>query len=183
MTLEVTSTEIPDVLIIEPQEFSDNRGFFYESYNKKEFDDAIGWEVIFVQENHSKSNKGVLRGLHYQLENAQGKLIRVSKGRVYDVVVDLRQSSKTYGQWIGIELSSENKKQLWVPAGFAHGFLVISDEADLLYKTTEYRHQASEQSIIWSDSTLRILWPDIGVTPILSPKDLAGQLWAAAPKF
>jgi dTDP-4-dehydrorhamnose 3,5-epimerase len=183
MPINVTPTAIPDVLVIEPKVFGDDRGWFFESYNEHDFSRAVGKKVHFVQDNHSFSKKGVLRGLHYQLEQTQGKLVRVSRGAVYDVVVDLRQSSTTFGQWVAVELSAENKKQLWIPEGFAHGFLVMSDEAEFLYKTTDYWHAASEQCIIWSDSTLNINWPDVGVLPDLNLKDMAGLIWSKAPKF
>ena len=183
MPITVTSTAIPDVLIIEPQVFGDDRGWFFESFNEKEFSAAIGKEVSFVQDNHSSSKKGVLRGLHYQTEQTQGKLVRVTRGAVFDVAVDIRQSSPTFGKWVGVELSADNKKQLWIPPGFAHGFLVLSETAEFLYKTTDYWHAASEQCIIWNDTSLSIQWPDIDMEPILNPKDAAGLSWTAAPKF
>lgn len=183
MPIIVTPTTIPDVLIIQPKVFGDDRGFFYESFNENDFSAAVGQKVTFVQDNHSTSKKGVLRGLHYQTQQTQGKLVRVSYGAVFDVAVDLRQSSKTYGHSVGIQLSAENKKQLWIPEGFAHGFLVLSDGAEFLYKTTEYWHAASEQCIAWNDSTLSIQWPNIGVGPILNTKDLQGFSWSQAPKF
>jgi dTDP-4-dehydrorhamnose 3,5-epimerase len=183
MGVMFTSTFIPDVFIIEPKVFGDDRGFFFESFNQNDFSNAIGREVTFVQDNHSLSKKGVLRGLHYQMEQTQGKLVRVTRGAVFDVLVDLRQSSITFGRWVGVELSGENKRQIWIPEGFAHGFLVLSDEAEFLYKTTDYWHAASEQSIIWNDSTLNIKWPDIDVVPILNLKDAAGLSWDLAPKF
>lgn len=183
MPITVTPTAIPDVLIVEPNIYSDNRGSFFESFNEKDFFDVIGRRVNFVQDNHSSSKKGVLRGLHYQLEKTQAKLLRVCYGAVYDVVVDLRQSSRTYGQWVGTEISAENKKQLWVPEGFAHGFLVLSNRADFLYKTTDYWHAASEQCLVWNDSMLKINWPDVGIHPILNPKDLRGLSWSDCEKF
>ncbi len=183
MPIQVTPTSIPDVLIIEPKVFGDERGFFFESFNQKEFNEAVGQDVIFVQDNHSKSKKGVLRGLHYQTDHTQGKLVRVTRGVVFDVAVDLRQSSMTFGQWAGVELSAENKKQLWVPEGFAHGFLVISDEAEFLYKTTDYYHPVSEEALLWSDKTLNISWPDIGCEYSLSDKDKVGVSWDKAQKF
>lgn len=183
MPITVTPTAIPDVLIIETKVFGDERGFFFESFNQKEFNDAIGQEVTFVQDNHSLSKKGVLRGLHYQMEQTQGKLVRVVRGAIYDVAVDLRQSSQTFGKWVGVELSAENKKQLWIPEGFAHGFLVISDEAEFLYKTTNYWHAASEQCIAWNDCFLNVKWPNLKATITLSAKDEAGYLWATAKKF
>jgi len=183
MTMIATPTAIPDVLIIEPKVLGDDRGWFFESFNQKEFSGAIGRDITFVQDNHSSSKKGVLRGLHYQMEQTQGKLVRVVRGAVYDVAVDLRQSSQTFSKWVGVELSAENKKQLWIPKGFAHGFLVLSDEAEFLYKTTDYWHAASEQCIVWNDATLNIRWPDLGVLPILSAKDLQGLLWTGAKKY
>jgi len=183
MPITVTPTAIPDVLIIEPKVFGDDRGCFFESFNAKDFSAAVGRSVIFAQDNHSSSKKGVLRGLHYQIEQTQGKLVRVCHGAVFDVVVDLRKLSRTFGKWVGIELSAANKKQLWVPSGFAHGFLVISETAEFLYKTTDYWHAASEQCIVWNDSDLKIQWSDIGMKPILNPKDAAGLSWDNAPKF
>jgi dTDP-4-dehydrorhamnose 3,5-epimerase len=183
MPITITPTAIPDVLIIEPKVFGDDRGWFFESFNEKEFSAAIGKEVSFVQDNHSSSKKGVLRGLHYQLEQAQGKLVRVTKGAVFDVAVDIRQSSPTFGKWVGLELSAENKKQMWIPEGFAHGFLVLSDEAEFLYKTTDYWHAASEQTIIWNESTLNIQWPKIDINLIINSKDAVGHSWQLAPKF
>ncbi len=183
MPITVTSTAIPDVLVIEPKVFGDDRGWFFESFNEKDFFATVGKQVSFVQDNHSSSKKGVLRGLHYQTEQTQGKLVRVCHGAVFDVVVDLRQSSPTFGQWVGVELSAENKKQLLIPAGFAHGFIVLSETAEFLYKTTDYWHAASEKCIIWNDPTLNIQWPDIGFQPVLNPKDAAGLAWSAATKF
>lgn len=183
MPIIATPTAIPDVLIIEPKVFGDDRGWFFESFNEKEFSDAVGRDITFVQDNHSSSKKGVLRGLHYQMEQTQGKLVRVVMGSVYDVAVDLRQSSSTFGRWVGVELSAENKKQLWIPKGFAHGFLVLSDEAEFLYKTTDYWHPASEKCIAWNDSSLNIAWPYQGVPPCLNRKDLAGDSWENTPKF
>jgi dTDP-4-dehydrorhamnose 3,5-epimerase len=183
MPITVISTAIPDVLIIEPKVFGDDRGWFFESFNEKEFSVAVGHSVTFFQDNHSSSKKGVLRGLHYQMEQTQGKLVRVCYGAVFDVAVDLRQSSNTFGKWVGVELSAENKKQLWIPPGFAHGFLVLSETAEFLYKTTDYWHAASEQCIVWNDPGLNIQWPDIGIDPILNPKDAAGLSWGGAPNF
>ena len=183
MPITVIPTAIPDVLIIEPKVFGDERGFFFESFNQKEFNDAIGQEVTFVQDNHSKSKKGVLRGLHYQMQQTQGKLVRVSFGAVFDVAVDLRQSSPTFGRWVGVELSADNKKQLWIPEGFAHGFLVLSEEAEFLYKTTNYWHAASEQCILWNDAQLNIGWPQIGFFPTLNSKDANGHSFENALKF
>lgn len=181
MPIKVTPTAIPDVCIIEPQVFGDDRGWFLESFNQKDFSTAVGQTVNFVQDNHSCSQRGVLRGLHYQLEQTQGKLVRVCRGSVFDVAVDLRESSNTFGSWVGLELSDSNKKQLWIPPGFAHGFLVLSEEAEFLYKTTDYWHAASERCILWSDSYLNIEWPNI--QPTLSSKDSLGLNWFDAPKF
>lgn len=183
MAITLTPTAIPDVLIIEPKVFEDDRGFFFESFNKNDFSAAVGQQVTFVQDNHSLSKKGVLRGLHYQMQQTQGKLVRVSRGAVFDVAVDLRQSSKTFGKWVGLELSAENKKQLWIPKGFAHGFLVLSDEAEFLYKTTDYWNAGSEQCIIWNDSQLNIQWPYIDVEPILTHKDSLGLAFLNAQFF
>ncbi len=183
MPITITPTAIPDVLIVEPKVFTDDRGWFFESFNEKELSAAIGKKISFVQDNHSFSIKGVLRGLHYQLEQTQGKLVRVCQGAVYDVVVDLRQTSKTFGQWVGVEISSENKKQIWIPKGFAHGFLVLSDEAEFLYKTTDYWHAASEQCIVWNDKDIAISWPQIDVDYLVSDKDKIGLRWIEAPKF
>ena len=176
--MKVTPTDIDGVLVLEPKVFGDARGFFLESFNQQAFDDAVGHAVAFMQDNHSRSAKGVLRGLHYQLPpHAQGKLVRVTQGAVYDVAVDVRPASATFGRWVGVELSGENHKQLWIPAGFAHGFLVLSESADFLYKTTDYYAPQAERSVHWADPELGIAWPDIGVAPTLSPKD------AAAPGF
>ncbi len=183
MPITVTPTAIPDVLIVQPKVFGDNRGFFFESFNENDFSKAVGKKTTFVQDNHSLSKKGVLRGLHYQIEQTQGKLVRVCHGAVFDVAVDLRKSSGTFGRWVGVELSAENKRQLWVPPGFAHGFLVLSEAAEFLYKTTDYWHAVSEKCIVWNDSSLNIQWPDIGVNPILNPKDAGGLNWGDAPKF
>lgn len=183
MPIIATPTAIPDVLIIEPKVFGDDRGLFFESFNETDFSAAVGQKVTFVQDNHSSSKKGVLRGFHYQTQQTQGKLVRVSRGAVFDVVVDLRQSSTTFGQWVGVELSAENKKQLWIPEGFAHGFLVLSEDAEFLYKTTDYWHAGSEQCIAWNDPTLNIQWPNIGVEPILNARDQQGLSWGQAPKF
>ncbi len=183
MAIKATPSAIPDVLIIEPQVFFDDRGWFFESFNEKEFLTQINQNYSFVQDNHSLSKRGVLRGLHYQTEQTQGKLVRVIRGAVFDVAVDLRKSSDHYGQWIGVELSAANQKQLWIPPGFAHGFLVLSEEAEFLYKTTDYWHPLSESCIRWSDESLNIAWPDIGIEPILNVKDVAGFSWAEAPKF
>ncbi|EIV4814837.1 dTDP-4-dehydrorhamnose 3,5-epimerase, partial [Salmonella enterica] len=164
-------TEIPDVLIFEPKVFSDERGFFMESFNQKVFEEAVGRKIEFVQDNHSKSTKGVLRGLHYQVEPyAQGKLVRCIAGEVFDVAVDIRKDSETFGKWVGVNISSENKRQLWIPEGFAHGFLVLSDSADFLYKTSNYYSPIHERGIVWNDPTININWP-INIDKILSEKD------------
>jgi dTDP-4-dehydrorhamnose 3,5-epimerase len=180
--MNVTPTSIPDVLVIEPKVFGDARGFFYESFNGKIFDAAVGRHVEFVQDNHSRSSKGVLRGLHYQVEQPQGKLVRVARGSVFDVAVDIRRSSSTFGRWVGVELSEENHKQLWVPEGFAHGFVVLSETADFLYKTTDFYAPAHERCILWSDADLNIQWP-LGLQPQLSTKDAKGQLLRQAEVF
>ena len=170
--MQVIKTEIPDVLIIEPKVFGDDRGFFFESYNKKQLSE-IGISAEFVQDNHSRSVKNVLRGLHYQVKHAQGKLVRVTAGEIFDVVVDLRRSSPTFGKWAGFQLSASNKRIVWIPPGFAHGFLVISDYAEFLYKTTDYYAPEFERSIMWNDPDLAIAWPLNG-GPALSPKDREG---------
>jgi dTDP-4-dehydrorhamnose 3,5-epimerase len=180
--MKVIPTALPDVLIIEPQVFGDERGFFFESFNERKFRDLTGVTLPFVQDNHSKSAKGVLRGLHYQLQQAQGKLVRVAAGSVYDVAVDLRRSSPHFGKWVGVELSADNKRQLWVPPGFGHGFVVTSDSAEFLYKTTDYYAPEFERSILWDDPALGIGWPIDG-EPALSAKDKAGKLLAAADVF
>lgn len=168
---------IPEVVLFTPQVFGDERGFFFESFNQNVFEQATGTAPAFVQDNHSKSVRGVLRGLHYQLPpHAQGKLVRVVQGAVFDVAVDIRKSSATFGQWVGVELSAENHRQLWVPPGFAHGFVVLSDTADFLYKTTDYYAPQYERCIAWNDPTLAIAWPDLGMRPTLSAKDGAGKL-------
>lgn len=174
--MNVIKTAIPDVLIFEPKVFGDERGFFFESFNHKLFEEAVGYQVNFVQDNHSKSSKGVLRGLHYQLPpHAQGKLVRCVAGEVFDVAVDIRKSSPTFGQWVGVHLSGENKRQLWIPEGFAHGFYVTSDNAEFVYKCTDYYHPESESSILWDDKSLAISWP-IDLEPILSNKDKNGKV-------
>lgn len=175
--MKVTPTAIPDVLIIEPKVFGDERGFFFESFNQKAFNQATGTDFQFVQDNHSRSAKGVLRGLHYQLPpHAQGKLVRVVRGAVFDVAVDIRKGSPTFGQWVGVQLSEENHRQLWIPPGLAHGFLTLSESADFLYKTTDYYAPAFERSIAWNDADIDIKWPDIGMNPMLSAKDQQGKL-------
>jgi len=178
----ITRLSIPDVLRIEPRVFEDERGFFYESFHQARFDEAVGRHVNFVQDNHSKSARGVLRGLHYQLQQTQGKLVRVTAGSVYDVVVDLRRSSPTFGQWLGEVLSAENRTQLWVPEGFAHGFLVLSDSAEFLYKTTDYYAPSHERCIAWNDPQLGIQWPLEG-PPSLSARDGQGTPFALAEVF
>jgi dTDP-4-dehydrorhamnose 3,5-epimerase len=176
-------TAIPDVVVVEPTVFGDERGFFFESFNRKELENALGRTLDFVQDNHSASTRGVLRGLHYQLPRPQGKLVRVSRGEVFDVAVDLRRRSPTFGRWVGEVLSADNKRQLWVPEGFAHGFLVLSDVAEFLYKTTDYWHREAERCIRWDDPALAIAWPSVGGAPIVSAKDAAGQSLADAPTF
>ena len=172
--MNVIKTSIPDVLIFEPKVFGDERGFFFESFNHKLFEEAVGYPVTFVQDNHSKSSKGVLRGLHYQLPpHAQGKLVRCVAGEVFDVAVDIRKSSPTFGQWVGVHLSGESKRQLWVPEGFAHGFVTLSETAEFLYKTTDYYAPQSEVSISWDDETIAIDWA-IREAPQLSAKDVQG---------
>jgi dTDP-4-dehydrorhamnose 3,5-epimerase len=180
--MQLILTSLKDAFIIEPKVFGDNRGFFYESFNAKAFADATGLNLNFVQDNHSKSSKGVLRGLHYQIQQSQGKLVRVVQGEVFDVAVDLRQASPTFGQWTGVHLSGENKRQFWVPAGFAHGFVVLSETAEFLYKTTDYYAPQHEQCIAWNDPTLNVDW-QIDFEPSLSAKDAKGMAWADAPKF
>jgi dTDP-4-dehydrorhamnose 3,5-epimerase len=172
--MKVTPTPIADVFILEPRVFGDSRGFFLESFNQRAFNAATGTDFNFVQDNHSRSAKNVLRGLHYQLGQPQGKLVRVVRGAVFDVAVDIRPASPTFGQWFGLELSEENHRQLWVPPGLAHGFLVLSDSAEFLYKTTDYYAPEQERCIVWNDPTLGIAWPLEGGTPLLSGKDAAG---------
>jgi dTDP-4-dehydrorhamnose 3,5-epimerase len=172
--VNVIASDLPEVLIIEPKVFGDTRGFFYESFNAKAFAQATGISAEFVQDNHSRSQKGVLRGLHYQIENAQGKLVRVTAGEVLDIAVDIRRSSKTFGQWVGVRLSAENHRQLWVPQGFAHGFVVLSDYAEFLYKTTDYYTPAAERCIRWDDPALAIDW-QLEQPPQLSAKDQQGS--------
>lgn len=181
--MKVTPTAIPDVLVIEPRVFGDARGFFYESFNQRAFDEAIGRRVEFVQDNHSRSIRGVLRGLHYQIEQPQGKLLRVTSGAVFDVAVDIRRSSATFGQWVGMELSADNNKQLWVPEGFAHGFLVLTDSADFLYKTTDYYAPEHERCIAWNDADLNIDWSALGIAPLLSKRDAVGASLRSANLF
>lgn len=175
-------TAIPEVIVLEPKIFGDDRGFFFESFNAKAFAEATGLKRDFVQDNHSKSAKHVLRGLHYQIQQPQGKLVRVLQGEVFDVAVDLRKSSKKFGQWVGVHLSAENKKQLWVPEGFAHGFVVLSETAEFLYKTTDYYAPEYERSLLWNDPTLAIPWP-IEIEPILAAKDVNGKQLSEADLF
>jgi dTDP-4-dehydrorhamnose 3,5-epimerase len=177
--MRVISTALPGVLILEPKVFGDERGFFLESFNQRAFDEAVGEHVEFVQDNHSRSQRGVLRGLHYQLPpHAQGKLVRVVSGSVFDVAVDIRKGSSTFGRWVGIELTAENHKQVWIPEGFAHGFLVTSECADFLYKTTAYYAPQAEGCLRWNDPALAIQWPLQGAAPILAPKDAAAPMFA-----
>jgi len=182
MSYTVTPTAIPDLLILEPKVFGDSRGFFFESFNAKNFAQATGLNVNFVQDNHSRSSKGVLRGLHYQVQQTQGKLVHVTQGAVFDVAVDIRKSSPTFGKWVGCELSDSNHRQLWIPPGFAHGFMVLSESADFLYKTTDYYAPAHERCIAWNDSSIGIQWPE-GITPLLSAKDQQGIALAEAEVF
>jgi dTDP-4-dehydrorhamnose 3,5-epimerase len=182
MPYTVTPTAIPDVLVLEPQVFGDARGFFFESFNQRDFAEKTGVDLPFVQDNHSKSAQGVLRGLHYQIQNPQGKLVRVVQGQVFDVVVDLRQSSVTFGQWGGVYLDAQKHQQLWVPPGFAHGFVVLSETAEFLYKTTDYWYPTYERSLRWDDPTVGIVWP-MTDQPLLAAKDAAAALWAEADKF
>jgi len=180
--MQIVETALPGVLIIEPRVFGDARGFFIESWNRQSFADT-GLDLDFVQDNHSRSARGVLRGLHYQLENPQGKLVRVTQGAVFDVAVDIRRSSPHFGQWVGVELSAENYRMLWIPPGFAHGFLVLSETADFLYKCTTLYHPPSDRGIRWDDPDIGIDWPDVGAAPLLSGKDEAAPLLADAEIF
>jgi dTDP-4-dehydrorhamnose 3,5-epimerase len=180
--LKAIPSAIPDVVVIEPAVFGDARGFFFESWNEKDFAKLAGRDVHFVQDNHSASGRGVLRGLHYQLLQPQGKLVRVVAGEVFDVAVDLRRSSPTFGRWVGEILSAQNKRMMWVPEGFAHGFLVLSDSAEFLYKTTDFYAPAHERVLLWNDPQLGISWPQ-GVEPLLKPKDAAGLPLARAETF
>lgn len=173
---------IPDIILLEPRVFSDNRGYFFESFNQREFEAIIGQPVSFVQSNHSQSVQHVLRGLHYQIKHAQGKMVRVVVGEVFDVAVDLRRSSPTFGQWVGDVLSAANKKQLWIPPGFAHGFAVLSETAELLYKTTDYWSPEHERCIAWNDPTLAIDWP-LSAAPVLSGKDAQGVPFSSAEVY
>jgi dTDP-4-dehydrorhamnose 3,5-epimerase len=181
--MEVRPSRIPGVLVIEPRVFGDARGFFFESFNRRRLEDALGRSLDFVQDNHSLSARGVLRGLHYQLPNPQGKLVRVVRGEVFDVAVDLRRGSPTLGRWTAELVSAANRRQVWIPEGFAHGFLVLSDEAEVLYKTTAYWDPEHERCIRWDDPALGIAWPSAGAGPVLSPKDAAGSAFRDAPLF
>ncbi len=180
--MNVVPTSIPDLLIIEPKVFGDARGYFYESFNARRFTELTGINATFVQDNHSKSAKNVLRGLHYQVQQAQGKLVRVVAGEVFDVAVDIRKSSPTFGQWAGIKLSEENRRQIWIPPGFAHGFVVLSESAEFLYKTTDYWAPEFERTILWNDPTIGIEWP-LDSAPLLSAKDQGGVYLAEAEVF
>lgn len=186
MPYQVTPTAIPEVLVLEPRVFGDARGFFFESYNQRDFEQATGLSgITFVQDNHSLSARGVLRGLHYQLPpHAQGKLVRVVRGAVFDVAVDIRRRSPTFGQWVGVELSADNHRQLWIPPGFAHGFLTLSEQAEFLYKTTDYYAPSHERCIAWNDVRLAIDWPRLaGQAPLLAAKDAAAPAWGQAELF
>ena len=181
--MKATRLAIPDVVLFEPKIFGDDRGYFFESFNQRIFEEATGHQYKFIQDNHSRSQRGVLRGLHYQLPpGAQGKLVRVVQGEVFDVVVDIRKSSPTFGKWLGETLSADNKKQLWIPAGFAHGFLTLSETAEFLYKTTDYYAPECERSILWNDAQVGIHWPLAG-KPVLAAKDLAAKLFNQAEYF
>lgn len=181
--MNIVKTNIPDVLIFEPRVFGDDRGFFFESFNERAFNEATGRQVTFVQDNHSRSQRGVLRGLHYQIQNPQGKLVRVATGKVLDIAVDIRRGSPTFGHCVTVLLSEENKRQLWIPEGFAHGFVVLSETADFLYKTTDYYNPAAERCIAWNDPTLAIDWQLGELEPRLSAKDQQGKALADADLF
>ncbi len=182
--MKIIDTLIPEVKIIEPTVFGDERGFFFESFHQSRFEQAIGYAVNFIQDNHSRSVKGVLRGLHYQLSpHAQAKLVRCVQGEVFDVAVDIRRGSATFGKWVGVHLSAENKRQLWIPEGFAHGFLTLSDSAEFLYKTSNYYAAQSERAILWNDPELAIDWPLAGITPQLSAKDMQAKSFSMADLF
>jgi dTDP-4-dehydrorhamnose 3,5-epimerase len=180
--MKATPLAIPDVMLIEPQVFGDDRGFFYESFNQEKFEHAIGKQVNFVQDNHSRSIKNVVRGLHYQVNAPQGKLVRVVYGEVFDVAVDIRKDSSTFGQWVGELLSAQNKRQLWIPEGFAHGFMVLSESAEFVYKTTSYYSPLDERCILWNDATLSITWPEVKET-ILSNKDAQGKSFLSSDYY
>ena len=182
--MNIIPTALPEVLILEPKVFGDERGFFMESFNQQAFDAAVGHEVRFVQDNHSRSQRGVLRGLHYQLPpHAQGKLVRVTAGRVFDVAVDMRRSSASFGRWVGADLDAQSHRQMWIPPGFAHGFVVLSESADFLYKTTDYYAPTAEAAVRWNDPTLAVQWPELGMAPLLSAKDVAAPALADARCF
>ncbi|MBR7781103.1 dTDP-4-dehydrorhamnose 3,5-epimerase [Undibacterium luofuense] len=180
--MKIIPTSLPEVFIIEPQVFGDSRGFFYESFNARKFAELTGVRAEFVQDNHSKSGKNILRGLHYQIQQAQGKLVRVVSGEVFDVAVDIRKSSPNFGQWVGVNLSAENSRQLWVPPGFAHGFVVLSEQAEFLYKTTDYWAPEHERCLAWNDPEIGIDWP-ISEAPLLSAKDQLGKSLSEAEVF
>lgn len=182
MPYTVISTDLPEVLILEPEVFGDDRGFFFESFNQRDFQQAIGLDVMFVQDNHSKSNKGVLRGLHYQIQHPQGKLVRATQGSVFDVAVDLRRSSPNFGKWVGVNLSADNKRQLWIPPGFAHGFVVTSESAEFLYKTTDYWYPEYERSLLWCDQAIGVQWPFFEELKIAT-KDSVGREFSEADCF
>lgn len=182
MAIQVTPTAIAEVKLIEPKVFGDARGYFYESFNARDFAELVAPGVEFVQDNHSRSSKGVLRGLHYQIQHTQGKLVRVVEGEVFDVAVDIRRSSPTFGKWVGVMLSADNHRQLWVPPGFAHGFVVVSEAAQFLYKTTDYWYPEHERSILWNDAQIGIEWP-IDFEPVLAAKDAAGKRLVDAECF
>lgn len=182
MPYTITPTALPEVLILEPKVFGDARGFFFESFNQRDFNQATGLDVQFVQDNHSRSSRGVLRGLHYQIQHPQGKLVRVTQGEVFDVAVDLRRGSPSFGKWDGVFLSAANNRQLWIPPGFAHGFVVTSESADFLYKTTDYWHPEFERSLLWNDPTVGVQWP-LHEPPQLAAKDVAGKTLLEAEVF
>jgi dTDP-4-dehydrorhamnose 3,5-epimerase len=182
--MQTITTPLQGVLIFEPKVFGDDRGFFFESFNQRAFDAAVGRHIEFVQDNHSRSARGVLRGLHYQLEpHAQGKLVRVVQGSAFDVAVDIRRASATFGRWFGLMLDAKQQRQLWIPPGFAHGFLALEDDTHFLYKTTDYYAKDCERAIAWNDTTLAIAWPDVGISPLLAPKDAAAPPFAQADTF
>ena len=181
--MNVVPTSLAGVLLLEPRVFGDERGFFFESFNARAFRDATGLDLAFVQDNHSHSRQGVLRGLHYQIEQPQGKLVRVVTGEVFDAVVDLRRSSPTFGRWEGVVLSAQNKRMLWVPPGFGHGYMVLSEAADFLYKTTDYYAPQHERCVLWNDPAIGVQWPLAGAEPVLSAKDRVGKLLADAEVY
>lgn len=180
--MKAIATAIPEVLVIEPAVYGDARGFFFESWNRRAFSKLVGYDVDFVQDNHSASGAGVLRGLHYQVKQAQGKLVRVVKGEVFDVAVDLRRSSPTFGRWVGERLSADNRRMMWVPVGFAHGFAVLSDSAEFLYKSTDYYAPEHERTLLWNDAAVGVQWP-LAAAPVLKPRDAAGTPLAQAETF